>query len=98
MDLTDEFKSVNTFVYKNNTLSYFLIFFIPSFITVIPSIYTDEIFSLVFIDGNCEGIFNQKNSTQSINETIPSVFLFIFVKFLVVNSDLYYLQDFAKYS
>jgi len=27
MDLTDEFKSVNNFICKNNTSSYFLIFF-----------------------------------------------------------------------
>jgi lipopolysaccharide biosynthesis protein len=85
MDLTDEFKSINNFVCKKNKSSYFFIFFI-----VIPSIYTDEIFSLVFIDGYYEGIFNQKNSPQSIDETIPSVFLFIFVKFLVESSNPYY--------
>jgi len=34
------------------------IFCISSFLTIIPSIYTDEIFSLVFIDGYCEAIFN----------------------------------------
>jgi hypothetical protein len=59
---TDEFKSIGNSVCKNDTSVYILIFFILSFPTVIPLVYTKKIFSSVFINGYYKGIFNRKNS------------------------------------
>ena len=60
-EIADEFKYVSNFVCKNDMPSYFLVFFL-FFFTIIPWVYTDEIFSSVFIDGYCEDIFSRKNS------------------------------------
>ena len=47
---TNIFKSVGNFVYKNDTSSYFLGFFLIFFIIIIPLIYFNEIFLPMFIN------------------------------------------------
>ena len=48
---TNEFQSVNNSINKNDKSSYFWLFFIPSFSTVILLIYIDGIFPSVFTNG-----------------------------------------------
>jgi len=60
-------------------------FFIPSIPIAIPSIYTNNIFSLVFTDG-----VSDRRKIRSVNiiakyqQKNLSVFLFVFTNFLVV--------------
>jgi hypothetical protein len=60
-------------------------FFIPFISIAIPSIYTDDIFSLVFTDEVSDGrkIWSV-NITAKYQRKNLSVFLFVFTNFLVV--------------
>jgi hypothetical protein len=42
----------------------------------------------VFTDVYCEGIFSQKNSPQSTDRKLSSMFLFVFTNFLIEGEPL----------
>ena len=85
MNLIDRLKFIGNSVCKNDTSSYFLAFFHSFFPIVIPSIYTDKIFFSVCTEGYYKDIFSWKNSPQSTDKNIMSVYPFVFVNFLVVD-------------
>ena len=58
-------------------------FIISSFPIITPSVYADGIFSYVFTDGYCEGIFSRRNLLQFTYENILLVCLFVFVNFFL---------------
>jgi hypothetical protein len=76
--------SVIMFVKITCHRTFWLFFLIPSFSTLILLVYTERICLLVFTDGHCKDIFNQRNSLQFTNENILSVCPFVFANFLVV--------------
>ena len=86
IDLIKKFKPVSNYICKNDTSSYFLVFFIYFFSTVIPSVYIERIFLSVFIDEYYNNIFNRKNSSQSTEKNIISVCPFIFINFRIVHA------------
>ena len=75
------FKFIDSFVCKNDIIILFCYFFI-----FFSTIYTDRVFTSVFIDWYYKVIFSRKNSPQSINENILSMWLFVITNFLIVTS------------
>jgi hypothetical protein len=74
MNLPTEFTSeINPLVILSVKMTHYLIFWlflILSFSTVISSVYTDEIFSLVFTDECNKRIVYWQSLPQSINKNI----------------------------